>query len=51
MSGLELWTVTSRVPLGNRRHIDSSLGALILGAVLVGSFLGSPLLLLPWPLP
>jgi hypothetical protein len=31
----------SSVPLGDRRHIDSSLGCLIPGAMLVGSFLGA----------
>jgi hypothetical protein len=32
----------SSVPRGDRRHIDSSLGALISGVVLVGNFLGPP---------
>jgi hypothetical protein len=32
----------SSVPLGDRRHTDFSLVALIPGALLVGSFLGSP---------
>jgi hypothetical protein len=35
----------STVLLGDRRHIDSSLGGLIPGAMLLGSFLGVPLCL------
>jgi hypothetical protein len=35
----------SSVPLGDRRHIDSSLGSLIPEAMLLGSFLGAPLCL------
>jgi hypothetical protein len=35
----------SSVLFGNRKHIDFSLGALIPGDILVGSFLGAPLCL------